>query len=716
MPSSVPQRLLALYGFLVSRERPATRGQIRAGIEVYRDAPSEAAFERMFERDKGALRGLGTRVLTQQSAAGPAYSLEQQGSLLERPELSAREKLLVALASRMWSDPRFAREAQQTARRLGVDPAEFGGPAEQERWEPALHGAGAELSAVLDALGRGLRLEFAYLSSDQVPDWSDRPGRGSRTRQVSPWGLGQRYGNWYLHGWDHQRRAPRTFRLSRCQHPAVAAEPSRTAPQDFSMDAVLDRLSQAPVRRGLLRVPAALEAVVRDWAEAGEALRLDPSRAEDRTEGGELLVPVLVHDVTGLCSCLAETLGSISCTELEGLDPQVLVAAVEQAGDLTRQVQTRVDRTRQALGDGELPAPRRSRIREDSARRFVRLVDMLSLVSDRPGISVPEIARHFGMSSRQIHQDLESIATAGDYLLGTADLRLESSEGEVYVRLVEGLAQPLALSPDQTLGLLLGLRLWAEVSPEQGQEAQELAQKILSAAAGDAVAGQVSVQVESSVAQAVDSLRSAVAEQRPVEFSYRSRHEVRPRERQVLPLRVHVADAQWLLEAQDLESAYATTKTFRIDAVGSVRLLSGPGADQGRPAAGTVPSSAEDGAGGPEARSVGAPGLRASSVDPADALPGRPRERWWVAQEAGHLVAQIAGRVLAEVELRATGFASAEEEPRPGLLVEAEVFDRDSLSRFLLHHPGLVAGWDRPGWLDDWEDRLAHDRSAPASE
>ncbi|MDO9397069.1 MAG: WYL domain-containing protein [Herbiconiux sp.] len=61
------------------------------------------------------------------------------------------------------------------------------------------------LDVVRDALARGVRLEFDYLSS-----------RGSRERrEVDPLRIDSDDENWYLRGWDHVRGAVRTFRLDR---------------------------------------------------------------------------------------------------------------------------------------------------------------------------------------------------------------------------------------------------------------------------------------------------------------------------------------------------------------------------------------------------------------------------------------------------------------------------------------------------------------------
>lgn len=71
------------------------------------------------------------------------------------------------------------------------------------------------LAEVRDALARGVRLEFDYLSS-----------RGSaERREVDPLRIDSDDENWYLRAWDHLRQAVRTFRLDRMTGVTVTDRP-----------------------------------------------------------------------------------------------------------------------------------------------------------------------------------------------------------------------------------------------------------------------------------------------------------------------------------------------------------------------------------------------------------------------------------------------------------------------------------------------------------
>jgi len=58
------ERLLNLVIALVNTAGRMTKEQVRASVAGYQEAPSDDAFERMFERDKDTLRELGIPILT----------------------------------------------------------------------------------------------------------------------------------------------------------------------------------------------------------------------------------------------------------------------------------------------------------------------------------------------------------------------------------------------------------------------------------------------------------------------------------------------------------------------------------------------------------------------------------------------------------------------------------------------------------------------------
>src|SRR5699024_6723647 len=101
------ERLLDLLIALRHAEGRLTKSSIRASVNGYRDAASEAAFERMFERDKELLRELGVPLLTDvdpvhEDAVG--YRLDTAGYALPEVSFTAAEIGVLSLAATVWQD------------------------------------------------------------------------------------------------------------------------------------------------------------------------------------------------------------------------------------------------------------------------------------------------------------------------------------------------------------------------------------------------------------------------------------------------------------------------------------------------------------------------------------------------------------------------------------------------------------------------------------
>jgi proteasome accessory factor B len=106
--------------------------------------------------------------------------------------------------------------------------------ADARAWTPAgLHGSvllTAREVALLPLMG-SLRQNRAVTFTYQAPGDSD-----ARVRTVSPWGLRSSGGRWFLVGFDHDRLAERTFRLSRIVGTVIVTGSERTQPPgDFDI-------------------------------------------------------------------------------------------------------------------------------------------------------------------------------------------------------------------------------------------------------------------------------------------------------------------------------------------------------------------------------------------------------------------------------------------------------------------------------------------------
>lgn len=244
------ERLINLALFLAGARSPVTAAACRASVEGYSAGQDDAAFGRMFERDKELLRtaGLVLEVVTTEETeayrmAGTAFA--------PRLELTASEvATLAAAGAAMLTDPSFplAEDLRYALAKVspgleGPAPAASGALADES---PAAQGEAAAL--LTNAIAARKRVGFAYVS---------RAGHGGG-RQVEPYGLFLREGRWYLVGRDVARDQVRTYTVGRMS--GLAVNKVRPKTPDFERPADFDTAAYVvlPFQYG----PACMEAIV----------------------------------------------------------------------------------------------------------------------------------------------------------------------------------------------------------------------------------------------------------------------------------------------------------------------------------------------------------------------------------------------------------------------------------------------------------------------
>ncbi|MDO5684125.1 MAG: WYL domain-containing protein, partial [Propionibacteriaceae bacterium] len=115
------ERILNLTICLLSARRYLTREQIREAVEGY-GGLADAAFERMFERDKDELRTLGVPVETgtQSTYFGDelGYRIPRADFELPPIEFTAEEAAVVSMAVRVWQEANLAESTQLALAKL----------------------------------------------------------------------------------------------------------------------------------------------------------------------------------------------------------------------------------------------------------------------------------------------------------------------------------------------------------------------------------------------------------------------------------------------------------------------------------------------------------------------------------------------------------------------------------------------------------------------
>ncbi|MGW2091228.1 helix-turn-helix transcriptional regulator [Promicromonospora sukumoe] len=255
------ERLLNLVIALVNTNAAMTKQQVRTAVAGYSDAPSDEAFERMFERDKDMLRALGIPVVTVGTGGHTdelGYRIDQDAYALPPIDLTPAELGVLSLAAQFWQDKTLQTDITRAMVKLRA--AGAGDPSAD-----ALAGLAPSVRAVGDAYGPLMEA----IEARRVVTFSYRAAYNGAvlTRHVEPWRIAARDGGWYLMCFDRDRQAPRVFRMSRIESRVRVIGPAHAYEvPDFDTDAMLG--TGAPGPHGEMR-----QAVVAVRPERASALR-----------------------------------------------------------------------------------------------------------------------------------------------------------------------------------------------------------------------------------------------------------------------------------------------------------------------------------------------------------------------------------------------------------------------------------------------------------
>jgi proteasome accessory factor B len=265
MPEAVTrtERLLNLVLCLMAAEQPVPREVIERQVRGYDLGAADGAVERMFERDKDELRSMGLPIETVETAAGIGYRIVPARYALPDIDLTDAERTAVALAAQVWA--RGAVDGLPATAVLKLESVAPDGWTSAEPSPPAtLTGDDAALAPLIRAVTEGVVIRFPYRAPDQSED---------TRRTVSPWGLRSSDGRWFLVGWDHDREAPRTFRVSRITGPVSTArgQAPRPAPEDFDVATADTDAQDHPPVSAVIRVAPGRAMSLRAMSEAAIA-------------------------------------------------------------------------------------------------------------------------------------------------------------------------------------------------------------------------------------------------------------------------------------------------------------------------------------------------------------------------------------------------------------------------------------------------------------
>jgi proteasome accessory factor C len=237
------------------------------------------------------------------------------------------------------------------------------------------------------------------------------------------------------------------------------------------------------------------------------------------------------------------------------------------------------DRTARSAGQPPQQAPAAQPARPPTATdRLQRLLALVPYVVSRNTVSLAETATAFGVSERQLVDDLN--------MLWCVELRspdpycpidLSYEGGEIVVSQAESIGRPLRLDTDEASALLVALRTLAEVPGLGDRSALSRTIAKLEAAAGEAasVSAQLAVQLdERAPGDVLAELTDALNRGRRLHLSYYVPGRDEATERDVDPMRLLMVEGRSYLEGW-CRSAEAV-RLFRLDRVLGLQVLDVP--------------------------------------------------------------------------------------------------------------------------------------------
>ncbi len=577
MSASRTERLLNLLIALLNTKYGLRRGELRE--KVYHDTTSsDVAFGRMFERDKGELRQFGFDVETvtdtgwgSDDPATTRYRIGKESNRLPDVSLTPEECTVLILAAQLWEHAALGSAAVDAVRKLQA----AGGLVDAELptgVQPRIRPAGQAFEDLVAAIHAQHPVRFSYLASSTGQE---------QERLVEPWGLGSRFGQWYLVGHDRGRGDKRFFRLSRLTSAVTVLEKeSFTPPAGFNVRAELAALAELPVQSAVVDVEQGRLLGLRKRAQAlpdsaPESGILE--HAQQRPAAGTDRLTVPFRD--------AETLGE----ELASYGPRVtVISPPELEGAVRRRLTAAAAFAARPVPDVAFPAAgpagrTRKRTSEDQLKRMLQLVPFLV---HNQGLHISEVAARFGITRKALEDDLRILICSG-LPEGYPDdlLDIQWDDDHVFITQALDLTRPVRFTVDEACALLTGLETLNGL-PElaEGGALESVTLKLMAAAGEEGLkaAALSGPEVAPGNSAILETARAAIGSGAQLHLKYFSPQRDAVSERDVDPLRLYSLDNTWYLEAY-CHSAKGL-RNFRLDRIEGLEPNGRPAAEAAKPA------------------------------------------------------------------------------------------------------------------------------------
>lgn len=212
-----------------------------------------------------------------------------------------------------------------------------------------------------------------------------------------------------------------------------------------------------------------------------------------------------------------------------------------------------------------------------SAERLRRLLALVPYVATRRVVGLAETAATFGMTERELIDDLN--------LAWCVELRapepycpidLSYEDGEISISQAESIVRPLRLAVDEASALLVALRMLAETGGDRDAVNRLIAKIESAAGAAGAASSQVTIQQFDSprVRRVAATLSGALTAGRRVHLRYYVPSRDEDTERDVDPMRLLAVEGRTYLEGWCRRAE--SVRLFRLDRVVKVDVLDVP--------------------------------------------------------------------------------------------------------------------------------------------
>ena len=551
MSASRTERLLNLLIALLNTKYGLRRSELRE--KVYRDTSgNDVSFGRMFERDKNDLRQFGFDVETvtdrgwsEDDPATTRYRIGKESNRLPDVQLSPGEWTVLLLASQLWERAALGAAAENALRKLQAS----NGLADVELpvgVQPRIKPAGQAFDDLVAAMHAQHPVSFTYLAGSTGSE---------EGRTVEPWGLGSRFGQWYLAGYDRSRQALRHFRLSRLTSAVTVLDREKySPPRNFSIREDLDGLPELPLRTAVVDVRSGRQLGLRKRSLPGDGV------PGEKPDAGYERLQLQFRDA----EVLAEELASY------GPDA-VAVAPGEVVASVRRRLRAAADFCAAPVPAFEFADVRpgrtsRKRTSEDQLKRMLQLVPFLV---HNQGLHIQEVAGRFGITRKELEDDLQILICSGlpgGYPDDLLDIQWE--DDHVYITQDLDLNRPVRFTVEEACALLTGLETLNGL-PElaEGGALESVTLKLMAAAGEEGLrAGSLAgPEVGPADSAILEVVRQSIAARAQLHLMYLSPQRDQVSERDVDPLRLYSLDNTWYFEAH-CHSARGL-RNFRLDRV-----------------------------------------------------------------------------------------------------------------------------------------------------